>query len=541
MTITLRRHQLEAADAVDDAFRAGINRPLANMCVSAGKSLFYAETSRRCIERGGRVLAVAPTRELVEQIESAALSMGLQVGVNSAALGKRVWRAPMIVASINSVHAYAGSFGPIDLLIEDEAHTASHGESGMLHTLRRGLGYPRTVGGTGTAFRLMGGSLVEGEGAPYDKIVYNYDIMDGIRDGYLVTPFSAAVDDKIDVTKLRVAQGEYTGASSDAQMITMIDNHIAQMLHYGRDRRTWLVFEASRNSAEAMSARMNEWGIPTGLVLGDRTRAEAANRKFNVEALRSGKLRALVNVRCLTTGFDVQEIDLLVCRRRTKSLSLWIQILGRLLRTIGGNIEESIRRGKADGLLLDFADNTSEFGPIDWIRPKDTAARLVSCDACNKRNAAASARCWSCDEPMTKLCPACLVCVTKGVMDCPGCGYDMRAGERGPAKAASLLETPSGAALISSYKTGSARDGGWLPILRVFGRPLEEGSAITAVTSDLVEHVLADSLADHARAARWIRSDGALLVPNGQSRNSVLQITADGTVLPVPMPGLAAA
>lgn len=537
MDIQLRRHQFEAANAVDDAFRAGINRPLVDMCVSAGKSLFYAEIGRRCIERGGRVLAVAPTRELVEQIESAALSMSLQVGVNSAALGKRVWRAPMIVASINSVHAYASSFGPIDLLIEDEAHTASHGEAGMLHALRRGLGNPRTVGGTGTPFRLMGGSLVEGESAPYDKIVYNYGIMDGIRDGYLVTPYSATVDDKIDVSKLRVAQGEYTGASSDPQMIAMIDNHIAQMLHYGRDRRTWLVFEASVKSAQAMAARMNEWGISTGLVLGDRTKAEAANRKFNVEALRSGKLRALVNVRCLTTGFDVQEIDMLVCRRRTKSLSLWIQILGRLLRTIGGNLQSSIAAGKADGLLLDFADNTAEFGPIDWIRPKDTAARLVSCEACSKRNAAAAARCWSCDEPMTKLCPACLAQVAKGTMDCPGCGYDMRRGEAGPATAAKLLEMPSGAALISSYKTaGSARDGGWIPIRKAW----ERDGACEVVTDRGEVYVVPASLSSHAADARWIRQDGALLVPNGANRTSVLQITADGTVLPVPMPRAAA-
>lgn len=533
MTIVLRPNQLAAADAVEDAFRAGINRPLVDSCVASGKSLIFAELSRREIERGGRALIISDRRELVTQNADACRALGLTCGINAAALGERTWRAPVISAAIQSVFRNAQSFGPISLLLTDEAHTWPHSEGGMYRDLSRALPHARMAGASGTVFRLAGGSLVEGEGAPFDKVVYRYSILDGIRDGYLVPAFSAAATDKIDVSKLRVQSGEYTGASQDVQMIAAMDNHIAQMIEHRSTRRKWLVFEASVKATYAMTARLNEWGIRAACVTGEMS---AVERERNIKAYARGEFQALVNKDVCTTGFDDQEIDLLCMRFKTKSLGKYIQVTGRLLRTIGGNIDASIRAGKADGLVYDFGANIDSHGPLDFIRHKDTAARLVSCDACNKRNAVAAARCWSCDEPMTKLCPACLVCVAKGTMDCPGCGYDMRAGERGPAAAAKLLETPSGAALIASYKTGAARDGGWLPILRVFGRATEAGNAVTVVTSDMSEHVLADSLADHARAARWIRQDGALLVPNGASRTSVLQITADGTVLPVPMP-----
>jgi DNA repair protein RadD len=532
----LRAHQEAAVPAVFDAFRAGINRPLLDICVGGGKSLIIAHVVMRAKEYGWRVLSLTHVRELVEQVVAECREAGLQVGVNAASLGERAWRGQFVVAAIQSVFRNARSFGPIDLLIIDEAHLVPHSEAGMYRQLIRDLGVQRVVGLSGTVFRLQGGSLVEGEGALFEKVIYRYSILDGIHDGYLVPAFSATVDDKIDVTKLRVAQGEYTGSSQDVQMIAMMDNHLAQMRIIGADRKRWLVFEASTKAAKAMAQRMNEWGISTGLVLGTTPPGE---RSATVAAYRAGRLRALVNCMALTVGFDVQEVDMLVMRRRTTSLGLYVQMVGRGLRTVGGNIDASIAAGKADCLALDYADNISTHGALDFLRPKDTAARLTSCDACGKRNAPASARCWSCDEPMTKLCPACLACVAKGTMDCPGCGYDMRAGERGPATAAKLLETPSGAALIASYKTGSARDGGWLPILRVFGREREAESTVTVVTSDMAEHKVADSLADHARAARWIRQDGALLVPNGASRNSVLQITADGTVLPVPMPGVA--
>lgn len=539
--IPLRPHQIAAVDAVEDAFRAGINRPLLDICVGGGKSLIYAELSRREIERGGRAIIGSHTRELVEQNATACSKLGLRVGINAAALNERTWRAPVISAGIQSVHRHAQSFGPISLFCGDEAHLWPHSEAGMFHALHRGLGYPRLVGGSGTPFRLQGGSLVEGESAPFDKIVYRYSILDGIRDGYLVPPFSAPVDDKLDVSKLRTAQGEYTGSSQDAQMIDAIDNHIAQMIHYGRDRRSWLVFEASRKAAIAMAKRLNEWGIPTGLILGDKSRAEALHRRNTVEAYRQGRLRAIVNMECLTTGFDVQEVDMLVCRRRTKSLSLWIQIVGRLLRTIGGNIEASIAAGKADGLLLDFSGCTDEFGPLDFIRPKETTSKLVSCESCGKRNAAAAMKCWSCDEPMTKRCPACLEPIRKGLLDCPHCDHDMRVGgdPASPPKPANLLERPSGAALIASYKTGAAREGGWLPVRKIW-----EADGVATVTTETGQWVLSGVLAQYGKVARWIRctSEGqvdAILVPNGSSRNSVLQVTADGVQLPVPMPSVA--
>lgn len=534
----LRPNQIDAVDAVEAAFRAGTVRPLVDSCVGSGKSLIFAEMARREIARGGRVLICAHTRELVEQNAGACKALGLQVGINAAALDQRTWRAPVISAAIQSVYKHAHSFGPISLLGVDEAHLIPHSESGMYRELHRALGYPRMVGGSGTVFRLMGGSLVEGEGAPFERVVYRYSILDGIRDGYLVPAFSAPADDKIDVSKLRTRQGEFTGDSQDAQMIELMDNHIAQMIHHGAARRAWLVFEATTKAARAMTARLNEWGIPTGLVLGE---TPAHERSATIAKYRAGKLRCLVNVAALTTGFDVQEVDLLVMRRRTKSLGLYIQMTGRLLRTIGGHIYKSIAAGKADGIVLDFAGNIDQHGPLDFIRPKDTAARLVSCDACGKRNATAAVRCWSCDEPMMKNCPACLQAIHKGTLDCPHCAHDMRQGERSET-AQKLFDMPSGAALIAAFKPGVERDGGWLPIRKTW----QAGDVVTVADDRGGTWQLPAALHSVAPVARWLRRDDSgallgLLALNGASRTSVLQYGLDGSMLIVPMPPVAPA
>jgi DNA repair protein RadD len=540
--IQLRPHQIAAADAVEDAFRVGTNRPLVDMCVGAGKSLTYAELARRAWLRGERTIIAAHRSELVEQNAKACRALGLHVGINAASLDERTWRAPVICCQVNSVFRSANAFGPIGLFCGDEAHLWPHSESGMFRELHRGLGYPRLVGGSGTPYRLLGGSLTSGEGAPFDRTVYTYSIIDGIRDGYLVAPYSQPVDDKLDVSRLRVRQGEYTPDSQDAQMLALIDNHIAQMIHFGSNRRAWLIFEASTKSAKAMHERLNQWGIPTGLVLGSKSKADEANRRRVTEEFRAGRLRAIVNLDCLTTGFDVQEVDMLVCRRRTKSLSLWIQIVGRLLRTIGGNIEASIAAGKADGLLLDYAGNDAEFGPLDFIRPKDTKSRLVSCETCGKRNGGAAMRCWSCDQPIHKLCPACLANIPKGTLDCTECGHDMRIGTSDGAapRAAKLLETPSGAALIAAFGKVQEKAGGWIPIRKAYAK----GDETFVLDNNGGEWALPGALSGHAVDARWIRGDAGavlgLLKPNGALRTTVMQVTPDGMVLPVPMPPSAA-
>jgi DNA repair protein RadD len=530
--ITLRPNQIEAADAVEDAFRRSVNRPLVDSCVGSGKSLIMAEVARRAVERGERIIIGAHTRELVEQNAAACRSLGIQVGINAAALGERTWRAPVISAAIQSVYKNAASFGPIGMFLGDECHLWPHSESGMYRALIRDLGVQRAAGFSGTVFRLQGGSLVEGEAAPFDEVVYRYGIVDGIRDGYLVPAFSETTLDKIDPAKLKTRQGEFTGDSQDAQMLELIDNHIAQMIELGARRRAWIVFEASTKAAKAMTARLNEWRVPTGLVLGETAAGERAS---TIAAFRAGRLRCLVNVAALTTGFDVQEVDMLVMRRATKSLGLYVQMTGRILRTIGGTIEKSIAAGKPDATVLDFANNISAHGPLDFIRPKDTPAHLVSCDACDKRVPAAAARCWNCDSPMTKLCPACLVAVQKGVLDCPHCAHDMRVGAREEGKGPKLLETPSGAVLISAYRPVSARAGGWLPVRKVFAGP-----AGCSVEVEGAQWPVPESLVSFAKDARWIRAEGGivagLLVPNGANRSSVRMYDAAGRMLIVPMP-----
>jgi DNA repair protein RadD len=535
--ITLRPQQVAGADAIEDGYRAGLMRPLADMCVGSGKSLTMAELARRAWkQRGERTIILAHRQELVKQNAAACVSLGLECGINATKLGERTWRAPVISAMIQSVYGSAQNFGPVQNILTDECHLIPHAQSGMFREFHRAFPHARAPGFSGTVFRLQGGSLVEGEGAPFERVVFTYSIVDGIRDGYLVPAFSAQATDKIDVSKLRKQNGEFTGTSQDNQMLALMDSHIAQMKVGGADRHAWLIFEASQKAAKAMTERLNAWGIPAECVI-DKT----PNREGIIEAFNQGRLRALVCVESLTTGFDSQRIDLVCFRRRTASLGLYIQMAGRGLRTIGGNIQASILAGKADCLFFDFAGLIDEHGPLDFIRPKESKLRFVTCEGCSARVPSAAMRCWSCDAPMMKNCPRCLKEVERGTLDCPHCNHDMRQEGGGGERKQVLLETPTGAALISSFAPRVERAGGWIPIRKVWST--ESGDVIIDTADRWL--IAPSGVKAQASLARWVRFEGeklgALLVPNGAVRTSAMQVMPDGQILVIPMPAQVAA
>src|SRR6185312_11187409 len=141
----------------------------------------------------------------------------------------------------------------------------------------------------------------------FTKIVFTYPITSGISDGYLVSALTAPAVDRIEAAQLKKRQGEYTGDSQDDQMIPLMDSHVVQMLQHGANRRAWLIFEASTKAAKAMTERLKQWGVNAGLVLGE---TPAAERRNLIADFTAGRLRALVNVSALTTGFDAQIVDL---------------------------------------------------------------------------------------------------------------------------------------------------------------------------------------------------------------------------------------
>ena len=91
------------------------------------------------------------------------------------------------------------------------------------------------------------------------------------------------------------------------------------------ERKKWIAFCATVANAETLVGLLRDQGIATALVCGE---TPAAERAEYIADFRAGRLRCLVTVLALATGFDVPDVDCILWLRPTQSPVLYVQGAG---------------------------------------------------------------------------------------------------------------------------------------------------------------------------------------------------------------------
>jgi DNA repair protein RadD len=411
--LSLRPYQQEALDAIFDYWSEGGGSPLVDLATGLGKSVVIAELTRMLVETYPdlRVLMLVHVRELVEQNYKALIRLWPEApaGVYSAGLKRRDAHHRITFASIQSVYKRAEELGPRDVVIVDECHLFPASGEGMYQTLLDHLRIERPdlrlVGFTATPFRMDSGRL--DKGGIFDKTVYSFGIGRGIRDGWLAPLLSKASATQIDVSGVAKRGGEFVASAledaADNDDITRAA--VAEMMRYGADRKSWLVFCSGVRHAYHVGEALRDAGITAATVTGETPSEE---RRSIIEAFRSGRIRALTNANVLTTGFDAPCVDMVAFLRPTLSTGLYVQMVGRGTRKA---------EGKGDCLILDFAGNVRRHGPVDIATiergpPKEGSEKDEEETGKVKEDAIAA-----------KQCPQCDALVAVEIPTCPHCGY----------------------------------------------------------------------------------------------------------------------
>jgi len=385
--------------------------PIVCMPTGSGKSVVIAELCRLLFdtwpEEHPRTVVLVPSKELAEQNAAklrAMLPTHLSVGYYSASLGQRRPDADVIVATIGSIYKDAHLLGNIKCVAVDECHLVDPNgiESGryrqFLSRLAR-LCQFRVVGYTATPFRGNGVWLTDGEHPLFTGVACTVTAQELLNAGFLaplVRPIDA-VATRIDTSGVRTTSGDYHLGELAACVDGYLPAAAREAVHLAADRRKWIAFTATVANANALIAELRGHGIACALVCGDTPKAE---REELIEQFRAGLLRCLVTVLALATGFDVPDVDCILCLRPTQSAVLSVQGAGRGMR---------IADGKTDCLWLDFSDTTERLGPVDAIKGRRRsrastgepgAAPTRVCDECGERMPAALTICPNCGHQL---------------------------------------------------------------------------------------------------------------------------------------------
>lgn len=408
----LRDYQQEAVESVFDYFRdGGDGNPLIVAPTGAGKSLIIADFCRRVLTQwpSQRIVVVAHRKELLEQNAQELWEQWPQapIGIYSAGLRMRQLGRALTIAGIGSLYRRARDVGHVDLLLIDEAHLVPTKGMGMYRSLveilREQNPNIRVIGLTATPFRLDHGFLHEGDDRLFTDIAYDIDVKMLINRGFLSTLVGKIAVNAADLSNVRVRGGEYV--EQDMQQAfsrsDLVSRAVSEMLQYGENRRSWLVFASGVEHAHEVTTELIRRGVSAETVVGG-TGSEL--RSDTVRNFRSGQLRALVNCGVFTTGFNARNVDMIAMLRATQSTGLYVQIMGRGMRT-------SPETGKENCLVLDFGGNIEHHGPVDQIRI--VSRRSGDRDVAELQTAP------------TKACPSCREAIALACVVCPVCGHIM--------------------------------------------------------------------------------------------------------------------
>jgi type I site-specific restriction endonuclease len=357
---------VDSVAQVQRAFASGSKRVILCLPTGAGKTVIFSDIAARAAAKGKRVAILTHRRELLTQAGR----------LNSCDI--------LMVETLNNAIKRGLDLGQYDLLVVDEAHI------GNFRKVLQGFeGF--VIGATATP--VSNPPLKES----YSSIVCPVGIESLIEQGWLAVPKTYAMH-PVDTSKLATARGEYTEASLDDAFNRpkVYEGVVQEFCQKWADKKA-IVFcvniSATINTAEAFAKELGE-----GRIYAVHSKQSRQERTALIDAFTQSKDGILVNCGIATTGFDCPDIEVVVINRATKSVALWLQMVGRASRRTAT---------KSAFTILDFGENVTRLGfwqePRDWanlfLNPKkkgEGVAPVKDCPACGFVAYASARICANC-------------------------------------------------------------------------------------------------------------------------------------------------
>ena len=346
----LRKYQEKAVKYIADSLNDNVKNQLLVMATGTGKTL----TASNIIKGYDKTLWITHTEELIDQSAKVMEDEGFSTGIikqERMELDNNV-----VVASIQTLWRRLDKISPeeFDLLVVDEAHMT------MARTWQKAFNHFNTdlkLGLTATPWRADGMPL----GDLFDKIVYQYNIQDGIKEKFLCELDAYRIRTQLSIDCVKTTAGELN--IKDLRIIDCEQRNnliVDKYLEYAEERPT-IVFCVDVEHAINLSRAFNEKGVSSSFVVGDKKLCP--DRKERIEKFKSGETKVMCNVMVLTHGFDYPELSCIIMACPTKSLTKYFQCIGRGTR---------LKKNYTNCIILDIVDVTKRHKLINtWTLDKD--------------------------------------------------------------------------------------------------------------------------------------------------------------------------
>lgn len=358
MKYKLRDYQEEAVEAclsiLEDSKISC--KELVVLCTGDGKSLVQAEVARRL---NYPLIILCPSKELLEQNSEKLTSFGVEHTICSASLGKREI-SKLTLATIGSIKNNWQEFKDIGVkgLLIDEAHLGVKSGSTIRKFIKKAK-INKVAGLTATPCVLE--SNINGASIKmlnrvrwklFTDIRYVHQIQDSVKRGfwskvlYRNIPLDESMlEDNSNGSDYTIQSQKRFYESND------INDRIVEQFKIiqSEGRKSTIIFVPTIDEAEQLHQK-----IPGSAIVHSKMKKK--ERKKMVDSFKNLKTSVIINCGILQIGFDHPLLDSIINGKPTKSVNLYYQICGRVVR---------IHENKKDGLIVDMAGNFDRFGRIE--------------------------------------------------------------------------------------------------------------------------------------------------------------------------------
>jgi DNA repair protein RadD len=392
MDITLRDDQQAAIDKLREAYAEGRRRIVMQAATGWGKTVLAGALVRRARELGNRVIFTAPALSLIDQTVERLRSQGISdIGVLQANHRLTNPSLPVQVASISTLARRV--LPAADVVIIDEVHR-------WYDFYEKWLADPAWA--DVPFIGLSATPWTKGLGKWFQELIVAGTTAQCIEAGTL-SPFKVFAPSHPDLKGVRIVAGDYHEGQLSRVMskASLVADVVNTWIKLGQSRPT-LCFAVDCAHALLLQTQFADAGVPCGYqdASTPMSEREEIKRKFH-----NGEYSVVCNVGTLTTGVD-WDVRCIVLARPTKSEMLFVQIIGRGLRTAPG---------KDCCLVLDHSNTHRELGFVTEIHHEFLD------DGKPRPKALAT------EPPKLKKCPACMYLNPAHAMVCAGCGMELKA------------------------------------------------------------------------------------------------------------------
>jgi superfamily II DNA or RNA helicase len=428
--ITLYPYQQQFISDIQQALRTN-NHVLAVAACGFGKSYCFSEIARKAAIKNKKVLLISHRLILLRQNNGALSDMGLEmVTINDHKKEKMDTTHRLYCSTAQTLQSrmkdvafaeWLGSY--FDLYLTDEAHVQHTNflwESGLLDG-------KFVIGFTGSPRRNGNQRQL---GLDWDVIVQSLPVQSLVDIWKLVPCRYFEVPTDISGLKVDIMTGDFQGKSQYQKFDNpeLYGGMIKAYLKYGENRR-FVCFCANISHCIKTCLQFIEAGIPTMFVVSglnkptmpdDNDAAAMERYKDHLESwtllnenrelllqqtevnrhLDSGKIQGIITIEILSIGWDYKPLSCLILNRATQSLTLLIQMGGRVQRPFPG---------KVDSVVIDMGTNIARLGEFEkehewsvWHEQQDSVG-----------------------IPAQKICPKCnkMILVSYAICPFPACGF----------------------------------------------------------------------------------------------------------------------